>query len=80
MVFKEPLLISRAQRDLYRNALNASAAHSAFLRYANPPAGGPRVCFSAVHRGGATLEPGPGHEQQDRSAFAEAERKRIKLD
>ncbi|CAK9097836.1 unnamed protein product [Durusdinium trenchii] len=39
MVFKEPLVISRAQRDLYRGALNASSAHSGFLRFAPPPAG-----------------------------------------
>jgi len=39
LVFKEPLTISRAQRDLYRGALNSSAAHSEFLRFAPPPGG-----------------------------------------
>mmetsp|Transcript_12098 Transcript_12098/g.28675 ORF Transcript_12098/g.28675 Transcript_12098/m.28675 type:complete len:429 (+) Transcript_12098:57-1343(+) len=39
MVFKEPLWISRAQRDLYRQALNASSSPSAFLRFGPPPQG-----------------------------------------
>ncbi|CAE7781632.1 cah [Symbiodinium pilosum] len=38
MVFKEPLMISRAQRDLYRAALNLSAP-SGFLRFGSAPAG-----------------------------------------
>lgn len=39
LVFKQPLTISRGQRDLYRGALNTSAAHSGFLRFGPPPAG-----------------------------------------
>ena len=76
MVFKEPLLISKGQRDLYRNALNASA-HSSFLRYAAPPAGGPKWLGSSGMRCRAALEYGPGHEQQVRRSLFEVEGKRI---
>eukprot|EP00439_Symbiodinium_sp_Y106_P027626 s2412_g3.t1 len=38
MVFKQPLMISRAQRDLYRAALNLSAP-TGFLRFGSAPSG-----------------------------------------